>query len=477
MRGGWREAAAAAIGAWMLCAGSGNAGAAAVEIAPDGIVVADGRRLFVLGLYEVLTSGADLRQVAAAGFNAVAAETDTAALDRLASHGLYAWVSAQPFVSLAQRPGAAPPEALRPVAALAGHPALLLWEMPDEELWGCWGRPLEYRQDVEPGRQRQRIAATPDPALRDRLAAMRREADALFAAGEFARSQQVADEIWRQLGEPAPDPTMSISYAPVCAERFARSFEAGYGLLKQVDPCHPVFTIHAPRNQIADLARYDTVADIIGCDIYPVPEFVSGHSDLPDQTIASVGAYTDLMRRAGAGRPVFMALQAFAWADLEDHPPISSYARRPRPTYAESRFMAFDAIVHGARGLLWWGSQYLDRGSALWGDLLRLARELSDLQPVLSAPDAPFRVDVELGPTWVSEGHTVVVLPKLAEDGVWLLVVNENKAPLRYTLRGLPLPDGTRLVDGSEHVEAVVTGGSASLAIRGNGVQILRRAM
>ncbi len=471
------DVAMAIVSGLVTLVGARHGAAAQAEIGADGIVVADGRRLFVLGVYEVLTADADLGQVAAAGFNAVATTADTAALDHLARHGLYGWVSAQPFASLAERPDARTSDALKPLSTLAGHPALLFWEMPDEELWGCWWRPLDWRQNVEPARQLERIAAATDPARRRQLAAMRHEADALFAAGEFARSEEVADEIWRQLGVAPPDPTMSISYAPVCAERFARSFEAGYGLLKQVDPCHPVFTIHAPRNQIADLARYNTVADVIGCDIYPVPEFISGHSDLPDQTIASVGAYTDLMRQAGAGRPVFMALQAFSWADLEESPPISSYTRRPRPTYAESRFMAFDAIVHGARGLLWWGSQYLGRGSELWGDLLRLGRELSDLQPVLSAPDAPFRVGVELGPTWVSPGHTVVVLPKLAEDGVWLLVVNENKAPLRYTLRGLPLPDGTRMIDDSEHVEAVVTGGSASLAIRGNGVQVLRPAV
>jgi hypothetical protein len=457
-----------------VLASAGPAAAQQVEVTADGLIAVDGRRMFVLGLYEVLTSESDLGQIAGAGFNAVAAEARIDSLDRLARHGLHGWVSAQEFVNAAlwRRTNASAP--LPQAAALAEHPALLLWEMPDEELWGCWWRPLDYRQNAEPARQWGRIAALPDGAERARLETQRRTADELFARGEFDRSQELADGIWRQLGEPVADPSLSLAAAPACAERFARGFDEGYALLKQVEPCHPVFTIHAPRNQTADLARYNSSVDILGCDIYPVPEFVSGHSDLPDQTLASVGAYTDLMRQAGAGRPVFMALQAFAWADLEDNPPPVSYARRPRPTFEQSRFMAYDAIVHGVRGLLWWGTQYLDRGSALWGDLLLLVRELSDLQPVLTAPDASCRIGVEIGPTWISQGHTVVVVAKQAEDGLWLLVVNENKAPLRYTLRGLPLPDGARLSDDAERVEGIVAGGAVSLAIRGNGVHVLR---
>ena len=50
--------------------------------------------------------------------------------------------------------------------------------------------------------------------------------------------------------------------------------------------------------------------------------------------------------------------------------------------------MAYDAIVHGARGILYWGTAYTKRDGTLWGDLLKLVRELADLQRVLSAPDA-----------------------------------------------------------------------------------------
>ena len=56
------------------------------------------------------------------------------------------------------------------------------------------------------------------------------------------------------------------------------------------------------------------------------------------------------------------------------------------PTFNESRFMAYDVIAHGARGILYWGSHYL-KSNAFRESIYALTSELAALQPFLVTPD------------------------------------------------------------------------------------------
>lgn len=122
-----------------------------------------------------------------------------------------------------------------------------------------------------------------------------------------------------------------------------------YKLLRQLDPYRPVFLNEAPRGEIDDLRHYAAAADLYGVDIYPIPS-PNSHSDLVDKTMTSVGKYTDICDEVVRSRkPVWMTLQAFSW---------NAIRKRDNPIYPtadESRFMAYDAIVHGATGLFYWG--------------------------------------------------------------------------------------------------------------------------
>ncbi|MDX9974853.1 MAG: hypothetical protein RBU21_17835, partial [FCB group bacterium] len=71
------------LGAW----------AAEVSIADDRMLVVDGKRTFVLGLYENPKDDAALQAAAKAGFNLVQATADAASLDRLQANGLHAWIN------------------------------------------------------------------------------------------------------------------------------------------------------------------------------------------------------------------------------------------------------------------------------------------------------------------------------------------------------------------------------------------------
>mgnify|MGYP005816045369 CR=1 FL=1 len=56
-----------------------------------------------------------------------------------------------------------------------------------------------------------------------------------------------------------------------------------------------------------------------------------------------------------------------------------------RPTYDQSRFMAWDAIVHGARGLTWFGFQYMGEGDQFLREISEIALELASMSGPLLA--------------------------------------------------------------------------------------------
>jgi len=447
--------------------------AASVKINSERLAVVDGKPTFVIGLYENPGDDATLEQVAKAGFNLVRASADKAALDRLAAHKLYAWINTGPCVDLSTDRDGRENRMRDLVATCAGHPALLVWEVPDEALWNCWHLPMGWRRGKEPAQQRAQIDALEDKALADALRVQRAEADRLFDRGDFAGFDRLADDIWRKLGMEPPHPELSITQAPQRTEELCAGMRAGYALLRGLDPEHPVWMNHAPRNQHAQLTAYGQAADIVGCDIYPVPQYEVGHSDLGDRSLSSVGAYTEIMQRGAPGKPVWMVLQGFGWADLVDNPSAEDREKRRRPDLDESRFMAYDAIVRGARGILYWGTYRIEKDSALWQDLMKLARELADLAPVLAAPDAPLELKVELAPTWGSVDRGVRVLPKRVDDKTWFLVVNEFTDPLHYTIHDLASLEGTTYTDPGDAREAVVADGKLALSISGHGVQVL----
>lgn len=155
----------------------------------------------------------------------------------------------------------------------------------------------------------------------------------------------------------------------------ADAITAGHELIRRELPKRPIFINHAPRNTVAELVPYNLGADITGCDIYPIPAG-NGHSDLPNQTISCVGDYVDKMfASAKPGQPVWMFLQA--------------YHRGPKnvmPTFHESRFMAYNAILHGAQGVLYYGLRHLQWPNEMWPQLEKVGNELKTLNPVLVAP-------------------------------------------------------------------------------------------
>lgn len=445
------------------------------EIAPDRMAVVDGERVFILGLYENPKDDEVLARVAGAGFNLVQSRANVEDLDRLQQHGLWAWINTGYAIDLSEDAESRLAKLEEMAETFGRHPAMLVWEVPDEALWNCWHIPNGWRSHEEPGQLRALIHALED---KDRAAALNArldEANRLRGLARYAESEAIADALWEELGQASPRPDQKLSESEVRAQRMAEGMIEGYRKLRVFDPEHPIWMNHAPRNQIEQLALFNHAADIAGCDIYPVPESQRvKHSDLMDRTLSSVGAYTVRMQDAAPGKPVWMVLQGFGWGDILPREPEDVRKSLREPTLHETRFMAYDAIVRGARGLLYWGTYAIPEDAPVREHLLSLARELTELQPVLSAPDSDLNLSVRLAPTYGSVDRGVEVLAK-AVDGrtAFLLVVNEWTDPLQYTIEGLDAPDGTAYRDRESGELATVKQGALTLHISPQSVQLL----
>jgi hypothetical protein len=152
---------------------------------------------------------------------------------------------------------------------------------------------------------------------------------------------------------------------------------------------------HLHPGDFSRLRPYLAVPDVVSVDIYPI----GGGSDLQQSPFAErgpacVGVFTrNLVRMVSRDgvqqKPVWMVLQAFGWGDLAraSKPPESWTGRTP--TYAEIRFMTFDAVLNGAGGVIYWGAPFLPKQDATWESLKAVAAELHQLLPVLTADALP----------------------------------------------------------------------------------------
>ena len=211
--------------------------------------------------------------------------------------------------------------------------------------------------------------------------------------------------------------------------------------LKALDPEHPLVIIQAPRSTVAQLSPYRPAFDITGADIFPLAYPPGEHSDLPNKDISVVGDVTRKMVRAAGGKPVWMTLQ-IAWSGT-----VNS-AQKPNvvprfPTLHELRFMAYQAIVCGARGLNFFGGHLTqvtrpadaDAGWnwTFWEQVLRpLLQELS------STAVAPALVAANAKPQVKSSTKDVEVLTRRDGRFLYVIAVRRSGGTSRVAFTGLP---------------------------------------
>jgi hypothetical protein len=175
-----------------------------------------------------------------------------------------------------------------------------------------------------------------------------------------------------------------------------------YKLIKALDANHPVGLTQAPRGTIEQLRPYDAAADILLLDIYPIGYPPGRHSLLPNKEISMVGDYTKFIKQVAGDKPVWMVLQ-IAWSGV-----VKPGKTLRFPTFAQERFMTYQALINGARGLIYFGGSIekamrpqdarLGWNWTFWRRVLRPVLEEvgnnSPLAPALVAPDSKLPVQV-----------------------------------------------------------------------------------
>ena len=214
-----------------------------------------------------------------------------------------------------------------------------------------------------------------------------------------------------------------------------------YQRIRALDPDHPVVIIQAPRSPVQQLTPYRPAFDITGADIFPVAYPPGQHSDLKNRDISVVGDVTRKMVRAAGPKPVWTTLQ-IAWTGT-----LPSKKRPgviPRfPTLHEERFMAYHAIVSGARGLMFFGghlTQVMRPADAklgwnwtFWEQVLKpLFQELTStaVGPALVAPNAQAKPK--------ASAADVELLARRAGAFLYVIAVRRGGATNKVTISGLP---------------------------------------
>ena len=200
-----------------------------------------------------------------------------------------------------------------------------------------------------------------------------------------------------------------------------------YTQVKQLDPDHPAFQV---LYQMGIMQKYFDVTDILGADPYPV-----GSADL---TKTATNTRITMAAAHGA-RGVWIVPQLMDWAvyheDRTPHP----------PSLDEMRNQAYQAIINGATGLIWYS--YYDmmyekapRGESTknmtlfnkrWADASSMAHEIDAITPAILNGE---RVSLDM-PT----DAKVEAAALQYKDQLLILLANPYYQEEKVTL---PLPQG-----------------------------------
>jgi hypothetical protein len=222
-------------------------------------------------------------------------------------------------------------------------------------------------------------------------------------------------------------------------EPFTRGFPAAslqhaFDATGAIDPGHLFVIIEAPRGSAADLAGYSAVCSGHGVDIYPV---AFGDAD-PD--LSEVGRWTRTIRSITPGRAAFTTLQ-ICFSGSDDPAGSGAFVL---PTHRQARFMAYDAIINGARGLIFFGGNIptcqspadaaLGWNWTFWNGVLKgLVGELGRhgrLYPALLVPDT--------GPRVRTDDPGTEIASRQVGETIWVIAARRGRGKRKVTISGLP---------------------------------------
>jgi hypothetical protein len=225
-----------------------------------------------------------------------------------------------------------------------------------------------------------------------------------------------------------------------------------YNAVKRIDPGHPFVVTHEPISPATALLGYRAACDITGADIYPVSYPPGTHAETSNHDISVVGDITSKLKQVAGPKPVWMTLQ-IAWSGITPSPGKPNIPRFP--TALEERFMAYQAIVHGARGLFFFGGNItqvmrpIDARTGwnwtFWQLVLKpLLLELTSpsVQPALLAPESSAKV--------TASASDIDVATRQTAEFLYVIAVRCGGSTSRVGFTGLPKRHDGQAIGGGE---------------------------
>jgi len=253
------------------------------------------------------------------------------------------------------------------------------------------------------------------------LAAWEAPDEAIWGTGRVAEGVHEMS-VWRL----SPD---VVAKVVARQDAVVAGLERGTRLIRRLDPGRPIWLNEAVNSDQETLARCASSLDVVGFDWYPIPS-------RPERPMNLMGKHVERFGRTAPRRELWIVEQAFSWPHV-----VRTEDPDVLPTADELRFMAWQAIIHGATGLLWWGSFSTDRSTGFMDALMSVVAEFRGLHPLLHAGELPnVRIDTYFRqyPTVLGIGHLArrVRDPRLG-DRALLVLVNEDGYRHDVVLRGL----------------------------------------
>ena len=332
----------------------------------NGFILKNGSPLFPVGFYEIPESDEVMKEMADAGINFIRCR-NREDLDRAAKVGMLGWVPVKMQLGDCS-------EVRELVKSVRDHPALAVWEGPDEIVhqFTAWSK--------------------------------------LHTAMGIHKEPK---EWWKQTSR-------AVSYSEKQAEKIMPKLREGIKLVRRLDPQkRQVWFNEASSSDLKYVRQYIDEVDITGCDTYPVG---GGFLNVESSDIVRVGYTTERWKKIGRGKPVWMVLQGFSWSNFRKERP-EAY-----PTFEESRLMAYLCIVHGAKGIFYWGTNE-STPDLFRKSIYALTSELAVLQPFLTAPEEKcIKANViPAGPR--PEGNAVKLSARKAGREWLIILINEDDHP------------------------------------------------
>jgi hypothetical protein len=325
---------------------------------------------FPLGIYEQPRDARESRDWKRAGINLLRCGSN-GELDRAQELGMMGWVP----VKMVVRDDPEASALAETIKSMRGHPALAVWEAPDESIW---------------------------------------------EACRLASTGKVTTRIWSENSDVRRNLRGRLD---ALVEGLAR----GSRIVRKLDRGRKIWLNEACKSDQDTLARLLGSVDAVGFDYYPIPR-----GEAEGRSMGLIGRYTDRFRRTAPNKEIWVVEQAFSWSSIRPE------SGRPQayPNVDEYRFMAWDAIAHGATGLLWWGSAHEDRPAPFLEDLMAVVSEINQLQPYLVAGNAP-RVRIGAEPRQNPEIAGVTGLVRRSGPGTLMALINEDPHENDVVVRGL----------------------------------------